>query len=191
MILRKVLQLDVPAGKTPGPVGPIELEHPSGPAVLAGCHLHGLVFFYRRFGQLLPEQQYTAKRFFRRLQQFLYLLLPQGIGLHPVPCQPAQHLDDGIRVLQARLVLQCIHQSVPAAGIDGDGIFSQCQVNGNAPVVDILVEMIFIPYRFRDRILLQPPLDGHFHFHIPFVIGLEQHPFIQSMLRKVPCPAAV
>ena len=44
MILGQILQLDVPAGKPPGPVGPIELKHPSGPAVLTGRHLHGLIF---------------------------------------------------------------------------------------------------------------------------------------------------
>ena len=183
MVLGQILQLDVPAGKSPGPVGPIELEHASGPTILAGSHFHGLVFFDRGFGQLLPEQQYTAQRFFCRLQQFLHLLLSQRIGLHPMLFQPADHLDNGVRILQARLSLQYSHQAVPAAGIDDDGIFSQRPVNGDAPIVDFLVEMIFIPYRFRDRILLQPLLDDHFHFHIPFVVGLEQRPFIGCMPR--------
>ena len=84
MILGQILQLDVPAGKPSGPVGSIKLEHAPSPTILTSRHLHGLVFPDRRFGQFLSKQQYTAKRFFCRLQQFLYLLFAQGLRLHPM-----------------------------------------------------------------------------------------------------------
>lgn len=44
MILGQILQLDVSAGKPSGSVSSLELEHASRPSVLAGCHLHRLVF---------------------------------------------------------------------------------------------------------------------------------------------------
>ena len=105
--------------------------------------------------------------------------------------QPVQHLEDRIGVLQAGPFLQGSHQAFPALGIQGHRLSGQFQINGNAPIVDFLVQMVFLPHFFWHRVLLQPLLDGHFHFYISFVVAFEQIPFVQGMLRKIPGPAAV
>ena len=38
---------------------------------------------------------------------------------------------------------------------------------------------------------MQPFLDGHFHFHIPLVVALEDIPLVRSMPGQVPGPAPV
>lgn len=83
------------------------------------------------------------------------------------------------------------HQAFPALGIQGHRLSGQFQINGDTPIVDFLVQMVFLPHFFWHRVLLQPLLDGHFHFHVSFVVAFEQIPFLRSMLGKVPCPAAV
>ena len=191
MVLGKILQLDVPPSKPSSPVGAIKLEHTPGPAILTGRHFHGLVFLHRGLGQFLPEQENAAQRLLGRFQKLLHILLSQGIRLHTVLFQPVQHLKDRIGVLQAGPFLQGGHQAFPALGIQGHRLSGQFQINGNAPVVDFLVQVVFFPHFFRHRVLLQPLLDGHFHFYVSFVVAFEQIPFLRSMLGKVPCSAAV
>ena len=60
--------------------------------------------------------------------------------------QPSQHLEDGIGVLQTGLFLQGCHQALPAFGIHGHRLPGQLQINGDPPVVDFLVLVIFLPH---------------------------------------------
>lgn len=55
VVLREVLNLNEPAGESPCPVGTVELDQPSGPAVRADHLLHGGVFLDTALRQLLPK----------------------------------------------------------------------------------------------------------------------------------------
>ena len=57
MVLREVLHLDEPPGKSAGSIGPVKLDQPTGAVIRADHRLHGGVFLDAAFGQLLPQRQ--------------------------------------------------------------------------------------------------------------------------------------
>ena len=54
-----------------------------------------------------------------------------------------------------------------------DGIGYKSVFQGNASVVDFLIEVVLVPKKIRNREFCQLFLDGKFYFHISFVIGSE------------------
>ena len=85
-------------------------------------------------------------------------------------CKPLLHLMDGVRVFQGGKLPHLCGEFFPGTLIDGDGLFHQHHVKLDAPVVDLLVEMVFLPQKIRHGELRQLLLDRHFGFHIPLVI---------------------
>ena len=51
--------------------------------------------------------------------------------------------------------------------------------------------MVFVPYLIRDRKAGQAFLDGHFHFHVPFIVCFEANPFLAVVLWEIAGSAAV
>ena len=162
--------MDQPARPAAAAVGSVKLEHPPCPAIRAYGVLHGLVLLYRGFGKLPAQFQYLGKLRRRSFQKFLHGLLVQGVHLKAVLCEPLLHLLDGVRVFQSGKLPHLCGEILPGALIDGDGLFHQHHVKLYAPVVDLLVEMVFLPQEIRHRELRQLLLDRHFSFHIPLVI---------------------
>ena len=64
-------------------------------------------------------------------------------------------------------------------------------VQQDAPVVNLLRQVVFFPDTLRHRETDQGFLDGHLHFYIAFVVSLEQTPFAGLMFGAIPRPASV
>ena len=145
VILREVLQLDQPARPAAAAVGTIKLEHPSRPAVCTDGVLHCLVLLYRGLSKLPAQFQHLGKFRRRGFQQFLHGFLVQGVHLKAMLCKPFLHLLDGVRVFQGGELPHLCREFFPGTIINGDGLFYQRHVKLYAPVVDFLVEMVFLP----------------------------------------------
>ena len=55
--LGQILHLDNASGPPTGPVGTVELKHPTSTTIGADCLFHRLILLDRRLGQLLPEKE--------------------------------------------------------------------------------------------------------------------------------------
>ena len=85
-------------------------------------------------------------------------------------CEPFLHLLDGVRVFQGGELPHLCGEFLSGTLINGDGLFHQHHVKLYAPVVDLLVEVVFLPQEIRHGELRQLLLDRHLGFHIPLVI---------------------
>ena len=192
MVLRKVLQLYQATGPSAGTVRSVELEHTVGTSVSADSVLHCLIFLHTAFGKLLTEDKSILYRLFIRcFDKLLHGFLVQGFRFHSVIGEPFLHLLHAVRIIKIGDSLHSDGQFFAGAFIKGDGVFHHGHIEGNAPVVDFLIEMIFIPYLFRDGVFCKAFLYRHFHFHVPAVVFLEADPFFAVMLWKVPGASAV
>ena len=162
--------MDQPARPAAAAVSSVKLEHPSCPAIRAYSVLHGLVLLHRGLGKLPAQLQYLGEFRRRSFQKFLHGLLVQGVHLKAMLCKPLLHLLDGVRVFQGGKLLHLCGEFLPGTLINGDGLFHQHHVKLYAPVVDLLVEIVFLPQEIRHGELRQLLLDRHFGFHIPLVI---------------------
>ena len=153
VVLRQVLQLNQPARPAAAAVCAVKLEHPPRPSVRAYGVLHGLVLLYGGLGKLPAQLQHLSKLRRRSFQQFLHSLLVQGVHLKAMLCKPFLHLLDGVWVLQGGELLHLCGEFFPGTLINGDGLFHQCHVKLYASVVDLLVEMVFLPDAVRHGIL--------------------------------------
>ena len=66
-----------------------------------------------------------------------------------------------------------------------NGLPHKLHIQGNTTVIDLLVDVIFIPHAVRHGIFDKPSLYGHFGLHIADVIFLERQPLIRRMSRKI------
>ena len=106
-------------------------------------------------------------------------------------CEPFLHLLDGVRIFQSGKLPHLCGEFLPGTLIDGNGLFHQHHVKLYAPVVDLLVEIVFLPQEIRHGELRQLLLDRHLGFHVTLVIRDEGGPPYRVMLREIACPAAV
>ena len=81
VILRKILELDVLAGKSPGAVRTVKSECSSGTMVCTGNILHGDVLLHGGLGKLLPQGQNLGKFRRRILQKFQHSFFVERIRL--------------------------------------------------------------------------------------------------------------
>lgn len=152
VVLGEILQLYQASGPSSGPVRTIELEHPPGPAVMADRILHGLVFFYGRLGEPEAEAECVPDTAVCLGDQTGDIFFPEGFRLHTINGQPLFHLYHAVGVVQSGELFHGSSQGGPGSGIEGDRIFRHVHIQGDAPVVDLLVEMVFIPYLVRHRV---------------------------------------
>ena len=190
MILRQVLHLDQAARPSPGTAA-VELEHPTGAAICADGVHHGLILLHTGFRQLLPEDQHALQ--FRRsaFDELRHDFFPEAVGLHAVVGQPLFHLLDAVGIVQLCQMLHGFRQLGPGAGIHVDGLPDQRQVDHDATVIDLLVDVILVPYEVRDRKLLQAFLDGHLGFDVTDVVALKGGPLERFVFRTVTGAAIV
>ena len=64
-------------------------------------------------------------------------------------CKPFLHLLDGVWIFQGGKLPHLCGKFFPGTFINGDGLFHQHHVKLDAPVVDLLVEMVFLPQEIR------------------------------------------
>ena len=175
MVLRQVLHLDQAASPSSGTAA-VELEHPTCAAIGADSVDHGLVFLYAGFRQLLPEDQHTLQ--FRRsvFNEFGHDLFTEAVSFHAVVGQPLFHLLDAIGIVQFCQTLHSFRQLGPGTGVHVDGLLDQWKVDSDTTVVDLLIDVILVPYEVRDRELLQAFLDGHLGLDVTDVVAFKGGP---------------
>ena len=191
MVLRKVLQLNEPAGKAPGPVRAVELEHSTASSVGAGGVLHCLILFDGRFGKLLTEQERLGDVTVRFADKSRHGLFAERIGLHAVVRQPRLHLRHGVGIVEFGQFPHRGGKAVPRFRVKGNALFYERHIHADAAVVYFLVEMIFIPHRIRHRELRQLCLNLYLGLHVAEVVSLVSVPLFRVILRQIPCPSAV
>ena len=191
MVLRQVLHLDQASGVSPGAVGPIKLDQPSGPVVSADYGLHSRVFLHARLGQLLPQRERELHLAAGRFQQVKDGCLRERVHRDALFCQPCFELRRGVGVVQPGDGLCHLHVSLLELLVTGDGLLHQREVQPDAPVVDLLVQHIVAPLGFRHGELGETLLDGHFRLHVTEVIRLEERPLLRGVCRIMPERVAI
>ena len=185
MVLGQILHLDDAPRPSTSAVGTIELEHPSGATIGTDSSLHCLVLFHRGLGKLLTESQNFLQFRRRSLQHFSHSLFAKGVGFHAVVRKPLLHLLHRVGIFQSRQFLHCLGQFRAGSAIHLNGLLHQFHVQGNATVVDFLVDVVFVPDAVRHRVLGKSRLDGHLGLHITDVVFFESQPLVRGMSRKV------
>ena len=153
----------------------------------ADRRFHSLILFDGALRQLLPEHEHRPQWFRGGLEQFAYLLFIERFCFQSVIGKPVLHLLHGVRVFQHGQLLQLGGQLLAGLRIDGDGIAHQRHVNSDAPVVNLLVEVILLPHLVRHRKVAQTFLYSQLSFYIAQVVGFEGRPFFRGIRRHVPC----
>ena len=184
MVLRKVLHLDEPPGKSAGSVGSVKLDQPTGAVIRTDHRLHGGVFLDAAFGQLLPQGQGQLHLALRMEQKFQYGCFGEGLGFHTLFRQPRFELGGAVGVLQPGDRAGLFQMGALEPLVTTDGLGHQGAVQQNAPVVDALVEMVVLPLLLGDRETGQSLLDGHLRLYIPEVVGFEGGPLLRRVCRK-------
>ena len=105
--------------------------------------------------------------------------------------QPLFHLLYRIGVFKAGQPLHLFRQLGAGAHVHLDGAFHQLPVDGDAPVVDLLILMVLLPHVLRHGIPAQALLNAHLRFHVPQVICFEKCPFFRRVLRQITGTTAV
>ena len=76
-------------------------------------------------------------------------------------------------------------------GIHINSRTNQFHVQPDATVVDLLIDVVFLPDLIRDREFSQPLLDAHLGLHVAQVVALEGVPFVRRMEGAIPGALAV
>ena len=181
----KVLHLNNAACPAPGAVGSVKLEHPSCPAIGADGGFHYLILFNAGFRKLLAQGQYLLQLRRCCLQKLGYSLFAQGIGLQAVIRKPLFHLLYRVGIVQRGQFFHRLGQLRARAPVHLNGLPHQFHIQTHASVVDLLVEMVFLPDAVRYGVFGEPCLDGHLRLHIADVVSLERQPFICGVLRQI------
>ena len=105
--------------------------------------------------------------------------------------QPLFHLLYRIGIFKAGQLLHLLRQFGVGAHVHLDGAIHQLPVDGDAPVVDLLILMVLRPHVLRHGIPAQALLNAHLRFHVPQVICFEQRPFLRRVLRQITGATAV
>ena len=76
-------------------------------------------------------------------------------------------------------------------GIHINSRTNQFHVQPDATVVDLLIDVVFLPDLIRDREFSQPLLDAHLGLHVAQVVALEGVPFVRCVEGVVPGALAI
>ena len=190
MVLRQILQLDIPAGVASGTACAVELEQSSGPAVRADTAFRCLVFLDGALCHLEPELQHI-----------------HCLGVHTVPVQLADHLSDillaqrvhgdatliqpglelghRIRVLQPGQLICFRSHGIRQKEVTGDGLLDQFRVDPYATVVDTLIHPVVMPLPGRHWKAFQPLVDVHLRVNVLNAVVLELRPVFREVVWEV------
>ena len=145
MVLREVLHLNEPPGKSAGSIGSVKLDQAAGAVIRADHRLHGGVFLDAALGQLLPQGQSQLHLALRMGQQFQNGRFGEGFGFHALFRQPCFELGGTVGVLQPGDGAGLLQMGALEPFVTADGLGHKCAVQQDAPVVDALVEMVVVP----------------------------------------------
>ena len=185
MVLGQVLHLDNASGPATGPVGTVELKHPTSTAIGADGLFHRLILLDGRLGQLLPEKEDLLELCRSGLEHFSDFFLAEGIDLQPVVRKPLLHLLHGVGIVQSGQLLHGSSELRTRAGVHSDGLMHQLHIEGDTSVVNFLIDVILLPDHFRHRKLGELFLNGHFDLDITDVVPFEGSPLVRSVFRQV------
>ena len=185
MVLGQILHLNDAACPSSGAIGTIELEHTPGAAIGANSSLHCLVFLHRGFGKLLTQGQNSLQFWGRGLQHFSHGFFAQGIRFQAIIRKPLLHLLDGVGVVQGGQFLHGMSQFGAGSTVHLNGLPHQFHIQPHTPIIDLLIQVVLVPYAVRHRKFRKPSLDSHFGFHITDIVFFESQPLIRGMGRKV------
>ena len=188
------MHLHQPPGPAPGPVGPVELEQPPDPAILADGGLYGVILFGGGLAQLLAYLQHPAHlgAVIVTAQQAGHRVLSQiGQLLTNLLLEPGGELGHAVGVGQAGELHGLRHEGLAHGVPQREGPGDQLQVHGHAPGVDDEVGFPLLLHPVRDGESGKPPLNLHFRHHILLAVFFEQPPFCRVMPGQVAGAPAV
>ena len=96
------------------------------------------------------------------------------------------HLLHGIRVVEIGQLLHGGGQLCTGSGIHLDRLMHQFHIDGDAAIVDLLVEVVFLPDRIRNGEPGELILNGHLDLDVTDVVPLERSPLVWGMPRQIP-----
>ena len=182
MVLGQILKLHDAPREPPGAVGSVELEHPTGAAVLTDGVLHGLILLDGGFRQLLPKGQNIGQGRLGGLEQGCHGLLVEGIHIKPTGREPILHLRHAVGIVQPGQSLQFDSQRILGYLVKIDGVLHQRHIQADATVVYLLVDVVFVPDEIRHGVFGKAVLYGHLNLHVPAIVCLEGFPLLAFRL---------
>ena len=110
---------------------------------------------------------------------------------YPLFLQPVLELRDGVGIFEVRDGLHAFHQRRPRTLVERDGLRDERAVDGDATVVDLLIERVFFPDGVWNGEFREFLLDGLFDLNVALVVCLEDCPFLLRLPWQIPRPHAV
>ena len=193
MVLREVVSLDDPAGPASGPVGSIELQDPSQPAVATDGLHHCLVFLRRGFSEGLPELQ-DAPGLQRDvlLQRCGDSLLCDAVHLHALLREPGLQLHNAVGILQPGEPGRFLCQLLRPDRVIFQDPFDIWDIQKHAVIIGPLIpapEPLFIRIHWPIGVeLLEDLLLRH---DVLGIVLNKELPLLRRVFRQVPGAAAV
>ena len=182
MILRKVLQLHEPSGPAAGSRRSVKLKHPPNPPISTDGVFHSLILPNGSLGQLLPQKQnfpYKPRlilRSYAGINEALHRLLIQFRNRRPMRGKPIADLRCRIRIHNIRQPRQLRSQLPPGDRINLQRRGHKPRIHPDTPVVDRLIQLVFLPHGFRHGIARKPLLNPLLRFHVAPVVFHELPP---------------
>ena len=196
VVLRQILQLDIPAGVASGAACAVELEQSSCPAVRADTAFRRLVFLDGAFRHLESELQHIhCLGIYAVLVQLADhlgdILLAQRVHRDAAFIQPSLQLGHRVRILQPRQLIRFRAHGIRQEQITGNSLLDKFRINLHATVVDTLVYPVVMPLPGRHWKAFQSLVDVHLRVNVLNAVVLELCPVFREMVWKIACSAAV
>ena len=196
VVLRQILQLDVPAGVASGTACAVELEQSSGPAIRADTAFRCLVFLDGALCHLKPELQHIhclgIHAILVQLADHLGdILLAQRVHGDATLIQPGLQLGHGVRVLQPGQLIRFRSHGIRQKQVASDSLLDQFRVDPYATVVDTLIYPVVMQLSVGHWEAFQPLVDVHLRVNVLNAVVLELRPVFREVVREVSGSPAV
>ena len=100
-------------------------------------------------------------------------------------------MRDGVRIFKCSKTPYSSRQFATGYTIHLNSLFDKGHIEGNAVVVDALVDMVFIPNRVGYGKVNEALLYLHFGFNVPGVVGFEAFPLVWGIGWEVACTTTI
>ena len=130
---------------------------------------------------MLPKGKNLTQFIGGRFEQFGNGLFAESFCLQAVIGKPILHLRDRVGVIKRSQRLNSGGEFAPGHTIHSDGFTHKGHIKSNPGVVNLLVDMVFVPKVLRHGKLRELLLYLHFGFHVTSVIGFEAFPLVRSI----------
>ena len=196
MVLRQILQLDVPAGVASGAACAVELEQSSGSAIRTDTAFRRLVFLDGTLCHLKPELQHIhclgIHAVLVQLANHLsHIFLAQRVHGDATLIQPGLELGYRIRVFQPGQFICFRSHGIRQKQVAGDSLPNQFRVDPYATVVNTLIHPVVVPLPGRHWKTFQPLVDIHLRVNVLNAVVLELFPVFREVVWEVSGSPAV